>query len=61
MGIIPNDYGLDLAGPVHEYAKLPVQFGRELTERPGHFRIYDFVPLNPLLTETLKGLELMGF
>jgi hypothetical protein len=46
---------------VHEYAKLPVQFGRELTEGPGHFRIYDFVPLNPLLTETLKGFQLMGF
>jgi hypothetical protein len=59
--MIPNDYGFDLAGPVHKYAKLPVQFSRELTERPGHFRIYDFVPLHPLLTEPLKGFQLLGF
>jgi hypothetical protein len=44
-----------------QHTQLPVQFKRELTERPGHFRIDDFVRLNSLLRNTLKSLQLMGF
>jgi hypothetical protein len=50
LGIISNDDRLNLTGPMYKYAKLSVQLNRELTECPGHFRIDDFVALNPLLT-----------
>ena len=61
LGIIADYHRLNLTGPMDKKPQLSIQFNRQLAKGSSHFRIENFIPLDPLFPQTLQGLQLMGF